>query len=178
MAALFKCNDFFTTSGHAARHAKKHTGKKDAVCPECAKAFTRKDNMKQHERTHKNNRNNDSVDHGKPNGVATGNSRRTQSISSVAASTITQKSSNSNDMELDSPVVDGFDSKRNSLQRPGLARPGQYSGSNSTGSADFRLDIISQRPELNRQFSGESQDGEGESPGLDALAMAASGELR
>ncbi|KAJ5020314.1 hypothetical protein J3E73DRAFT_398034 [Bipolaris maydis] len=40
----FGCNnDYFTTSGHAARHAKKHTGKKDAFCPECNKAFTRKD---------------------------------------------------------------------------------------------------------------------------------------
>jgi hypothetical protein len=45
MAKSIGCKDFFTTSGHAARHAKKHTGKKDAVCPECNKAFTRKDNM-------------------------------------------------------------------------------------------------------------------------------------
>lgn len=48
----YACNEFFTTSGHAARHAKKHTGKKDAICPECGKAFTRKDNMEQHRRTH------------------------------------------------------------------------------------------------------------------------------
>jgi hypothetical protein len=54
MAKQFGCNDFFTTSGHAARHAKKHTGKKDAFCPECNKAFTRKDNMEQHRRTHQN----------------------------------------------------------------------------------------------------------------------------
>lgn len=52
LAKQFNCNDFFTTSGHAARHAKKHTGKKDAFCPECGKAFTRKDNMEQHRRTH------------------------------------------------------------------------------------------------------------------------------
>ncbi|KAK5104240.1 hypothetical protein LTS08_002127 [Lithohypha guttulata] len=44
----------FTTSGHAARHGKKHTGEKGVHCPVCDKAFTRKDNMKQHERTHKN----------------------------------------------------------------------------------------------------------------------------
>ncbi len=56
MAAQFKCNDYFTTSGHAARHAKKHTGKKDAFCPECNKAFTRKDNMEQHRRTHQTGR--------------------------------------------------------------------------------------------------------------------------
>ncbi|KAF2460825.1 hypothetical protein BDY21DRAFT_261597, partial [Lineolata rhizophorae] len=52
LAKQFGCSDFFTTSGHAARHAKKHTGKKDAFCPECGKAFTRKDNMEQHRRTH------------------------------------------------------------------------------------------------------------------------------
>ncbi|KAF1840737.1 uncharacterized protein K460DRAFT_295638 [Cucurbitaria berberidis CBS 394.84] len=57
MAKQFNCGDFFTTSGHAARHAKKHTGKKDAFCPECNKAFTRKDNMEQHRRTHQSGRN-------------------------------------------------------------------------------------------------------------------------
>jgi hypothetical protein len=56
LAKQFGCNDYFTTSGHAARHAKKHTGKKDAFCPECNKAFTRKDNMEQHRRTHQNGR--------------------------------------------------------------------------------------------------------------------------
>ena len=56
MAKQYGCSDFFTTSGHAARHAKKHTGKKDAFCPECNKAFTRKDNMEQHRRTHQNGR--------------------------------------------------------------------------------------------------------------------------
>ena len=48
------CSATFTTSGHAARHGKKHTGEKGVHCPICDKAFTRKDNMKQHERTHKN----------------------------------------------------------------------------------------------------------------------------
>ncbi|OJD38620.1 c2h2 transcription factor [Diplodia corticola] len=57
LAKEYHCKDFFTTSGHAARHAKKHTGKKDAVCPDCRKAFTRKDNMEQHRRTHQNGRN-------------------------------------------------------------------------------------------------------------------------
>ncbi|KAF1930981.1 uncharacterized protein M421DRAFT_418469 [Didymella exigua CBS 183.55] len=56
MAKQFGCSDYFTTSGHAARHAKKHTGKKDAFCPECNKAFTRKDNMEQHRRTHQSGR--------------------------------------------------------------------------------------------------------------------------
>lgn len=53
-AAKFSCSDTFTTSGHASRHGKKHTGEKSVICPTCKKAFTRKDNMKQHERTHKN----------------------------------------------------------------------------------------------------------------------------
>lgn len=56
LAKEYSCSDYFTTSGHAARHAKKHTGKKDAFCPECNKAFTRKDNMEQHRRTHQNGR--------------------------------------------------------------------------------------------------------------------------
>lgn len=47
------CTATFTTSGHAARHGKKHTGEKSVHCPICNKAFTRKDNMKQHIRTHR-----------------------------------------------------------------------------------------------------------------------------
>ena len=47
------CTATFTTSGHAARHGKKHTGEKSVHCPICNKAFTRKDNMKQHRRTHR-----------------------------------------------------------------------------------------------------------------------------
>lgn len=52
-ASSHHCSATFTTSGHAARHGKKHTGEKGVHCPVCNKAFTRKDNMKQHERTHK-----------------------------------------------------------------------------------------------------------------------------
>lgn len=52
-AQSHNCSATFTTSGHAARHGKKHTGEKGVHCPVCNKAFTRKDNMKQHERTHK-----------------------------------------------------------------------------------------------------------------------------
>ncbi|THX44282.1 hypothetical protein D6D08_10512 [Aureobasidium pullulans] len=33
-AKHYNCSDFFTTSSHAARHAKKHLGEKDAFCPE------------------------------------------------------------------------------------------------------------------------------------------------
>jgi hypothetical protein len=57
LAKEYNCSDHFTTSGHAARHSKKHTGKKDAMCPECNKTFTRKDNMEQHRRTHSSGRN-------------------------------------------------------------------------------------------------------------------------
>ncbi|KAJ5086471.1 hypothetical protein NUU61_007778 [Penicillium alfredii] len=52
-AASHDCSATFTTSGHAARHGKKHTGEKSVHCPICNKAFTRKDNMKQHIRTHR-----------------------------------------------------------------------------------------------------------------------------
>ncbi|EDN06832.1 predicted protein [Histoplasma mississippiense (nom. inval.)] len=52
-AVSHSCTATFTTSGHAARHGKKHTGEKSVHCPVCNKAFTRKDNMKQHRRTHR-----------------------------------------------------------------------------------------------------------------------------
>ena len=53
LAAKTGCDKMFTTSGHAARHAKVHTGEKDTPCPECGKHFARVDNMKQHLKTHK-----------------------------------------------------------------------------------------------------------------------------
>ena len=53
-ASSHNCPATFTTSGHAARHGKRHTGEKSVLCPICNKAFTRKDNMKQHIRTHRN----------------------------------------------------------------------------------------------------------------------------
>ena len=53
-ASSHHCPATFTTSGHAARHGKRHTGEKSVLCPICNKAFTRKDNMKQHIRTHRN----------------------------------------------------------------------------------------------------------------------------
>lgn len=52
-AASHACTATFTTSGHAARHGKKHVGEKSVHCPVCKKAFTRKDNMIQHRRTHR-----------------------------------------------------------------------------------------------------------------------------
>ncbi|KAH6612989.1 hypothetical protein C7974DRAFT_281163, partial [Boeremia exigua] len=52
VAKQFRCIGYFSAPGHANRHAKRHTGTKDAYCPECNKVFTRKDNIEQHRRTH------------------------------------------------------------------------------------------------------------------------------
>jgi Zinc finger, C2H2 type len=49
----FNCDRYFTTSGHAARHAKIHSGEKNIICPDCDKRFARKDNMDQHRKTHR-----------------------------------------------------------------------------------------------------------------------------
>ncbi|KAK4074917.1 transcriptional regulator family: C2H2 zinc finger [Purpureocillium lilacinum] len=48
------CERTFTTSGHATRHSRIHTGDKNIQCtyPGCGKTFTRPDNMKQHVATH------------------------------------------------------------------------------------------------------------------------------
>jgi hypothetical protein len=52
LASQYGCERYFTTSGHAARHAKIHSGEKLVQCPECPKTFARKDNMDQHRKTH------------------------------------------------------------------------------------------------------------------------------
>ncbi|KAL8941783.1 MAG: hypothetical protein Q9211_001674 [Gyalolechia sp. 1 TL-2023] len=114
-ASKFSCSDTFTTSGHASRHGKKHTGEKSVICPTCKKAFTRKDNMKQHERTHKN-----------------AWTKRGGTSSATTSPTSTAQPEN------DSPTMS------------------QPNGRDSSGSG-----------------RSEEEDGEGESPGLDALAVAA-----
>lgn len=48
MAKDTGCTDWFSSSGHAKRHAMIHTGVKDFACPECEKQFVRKDNMMEH----------------------------------------------------------------------------------------------------------------------------------
>ncbi|KAM3419896.1 hypothetical protein BST61_g3218 [Cercospora zeina] len=49
------CNQWFSSSGHAIRHANIHSGVKDYDCPSCQKSFSRKDNMMEHFRgVHKN----------------------------------------------------------------------------------------------------------------------------
>lgn len=52
VARQYNCGSTFTTSGQASRHAKRHTGQKDALCAECNRTFARKDNMEQHRHTH------------------------------------------------------------------------------------------------------------------------------
>ncbi|KAL8760467.1 MAG: hypothetical protein Q9184_003365 [Pyrenodesmia sp. 2 TL-2023] len=121
-ATRFDCSDTFTTSGHASRHGKKHTGEKSVICPTCNKAFTRKDNMKQHERTHRN-------------GNASGRGETSPTTSPT------------------SPTMNQADAAFKKVGK-------------STGG----------RPQENRRVKSaggrSEEDGEGESPGLDALATA------
>jgi uncharacterized Zn-finger protein len=49
-----QCFKRFSTSGHAKRHSRVHTHEKNSKCPECGGSFSRKDNMEQHRRTHRN----------------------------------------------------------------------------------------------------------------------------
>ncbi|KAL8830874.1 MAG: hypothetical protein Q9170_005532 [Blastenia crenularia] len=114
-ANRYDCSDTFTTSGHASRHGKKHTGEKSVVCPTCNKAFTRKDNMKQHERTHKNA------------GAKSG-----RGASAATSPTITTRSENS--------FTDAAQPKGRGRRNSGRS---------------------------------EEEDGDCDSPGLDALAVAA-----
>jgi Zinc finger, C2H2 type len=84
-ASSHHCTATFTTSGHAARHGKKHTGEKGVHCPICNKAFTRKDNMKQHERTHKGSAsgsNSDDANYKRSKAAVTKDAARARKISS------------------------------------------------------------------------------------------------
>ena len=151
-AARFSCSDTFTTSGHAARHGKKHTGEKNVHCPTCNKAFTRKDNMKQHERTHKNNR----VE-------ATTSAVGSKSSSSISAGTRTRRPTLSNDpptppASLDDPSAMDLDYRTARHLDGGLSMHRSEFSDAPVGSTSGRSE----------------EDGEGESPGLDALATAAS----
>ncbi|KAI9656782.1 MAG: hypothetical protein M1821_003421 [Bathelium mastoideum] len=124
MAKQYGCADFFTTSGHAARHAKKHTGKKDAFCPECNKAFTRKDNMEQHRRTHQ---------HGRGTGVGESRAKKAKAqMRRTKSSSVTDPTS----LPQQAPVAP-MQAPRPQLQRatymdavnyqPQMALPGDYS---------------------------------------------------
>lgn len=168
-AVRYACHDTFTTSGHAARHGKKHTGEKNILCPTCNKAFTRKDNMKQHERTHKSSR----LDAPSP----TTSAKKQQLSPSTSTST----------------------SRRRPIPSPRSRSHSQPAAPEPSSAAAMELDLhplpLSEYPAetttnnhganqhpgyLTRvdSMSGRSEeDGEGESPGLDALATAASGMI-
>ncbi|KAL9608764.1 MAG: hypothetical protein Q9167_006418 [Letrouitia subvulpina] len=169
-AARFACTDTFTTSGHAARHGKKHTGEKSVICPTCNKAFTRKDNMKQHERTHKNNtpRANDSSSTPRTGAPIASSSSGPRAITKGTASTAS------------TPVR----LKKESLGSSSVPQE-EVNGTLTSGSGRFdfvttaTINMSDNKGEDDRlgrglrvgSFSGRSEeDGEGESPGLDALA--------
>ena len=167
LAKEYSCSHFFTTSGHAARHAKKHTGKKDAFCPECNKAFTRKDNMEQHRRTHQNGR----------------NASKSSSENSSSATNKRQKTSSSSQSKRSKPPPLQAST---SIIDPSLP----ISPASSYGYSDAGLAIsgLAQNapqvypPELLGQAAFASSSPYPLGPyydslsGLDKLAMAASGE--
>ena len=194
-AARYNCTDTFTTSGHAARHGKKHTGEKNIHCPTCNKAFTRKDNMKQHERTHRQGRDQASTD--APPKRSSNKSSSSTELSSTAPDALATEM----DLDIDPdsvvdpnatirarrqtrptfPPVDtpAFDANlRQAYDNAGLPLPvdgqvykKQNMGDSTASSAPPRS--AATRPPIERNITGDSVDGEGESPGLDALAMAA-----
>jgi len=174
-AVRYSCTDTFTTSGHAARHGKKHTGEKNIFCPTCNKAFTRKDNMKQHERTHKVPGRD--VVPSSPTAISNPVRRAKTSKTQLATADLTPQMPADAEMEDQESEFSGdptVRATRPQIRRSGLTEELQYSHTNSNLSVDTDLAEAS-RPTFERTFSGGSQDGEGESPGLDALAMAASG---
>lgn len=159
MAKQFGCSDYFTTSGHAARHAKKHTGRKDAFCPECNKAFTRKDNMEQHRRTHQSGRNAKSSENGiKRTKPAAKRPRPSPLQSSAPVSTL-----DNYDPALSiSPDSAGF-------MAPAVQQIASLS--------DYSPQQRSAYPDPT-QYSMSHGYSVGSSSGLDVLAVAASGEKR
>ena len=164
-ATRYSCHDTFTTSGHAARHGKKHTGEKNILCPTCHKAFTRKDNMKQHERTHKSTRHEASSPPATAKKVppSSSNSRRRL---------VQHQSRSSSETPLDQAPMD-LDSSHNKHEFQGshqvdlslrTSRPPMQRSEASDAAVSGRMGSMGSRSE---------EDGEGESPGLDALATAA-----
>ena len=139
----FGCTDQFTTSGHAARHGKKHTGEKNILCPTCNKAFTRKDNMKQHERTHK------------------GASRAGSTASSPAVS-VKGESRRASFTATSGDAMQVDCEPQQKPQRPKMQR------------SELSEIIEGIDGGVGRYQDDIDADGEGESPGLDALATAAS----
>lgn len=115
-AASHACQATFTTSGHAARHGKKHTGEKSVHCPVCNKAFTRKDNMKQHRRTHRTPDSDEMAQDGEDEDNRTRKTHRDQPPSSQSQSSSRSRSDaddySSATSGLNSPTDEGlYDSK-------------------------------------------------------------------
>lgn len=177
-AHRYSCPDTFTTSGHAARHGKKHTGEKNITCPTCHKAFTRKDNMKQHERTHKapGSRNPDASPTSTKAASSTGSalasaqpargSRRKAVAPSVVAASPAEFAPMDFETELDAnPGMQGGRSSH--AQRAGLGEGMTMSGLLAEAMGESRPG----------SSSNGSEQGERDSPldALDALARAASG---
>ena len=159
-ATRYSCHDTFTTSGHAARHGKKHTGEKNVHCPTCNKAFTRKDNMKQHERTHKNSK----TDLSSPSDPNLGNNKPGPGSSRPSKPALKPTQNADAKLAPEAPMLEfNGDSSRLELSSSGLPLPDlmQDVKPNSNG----RMPSVSGRSEV---------DGEGDSPGLDALAHVAS----
>ncbi|KAL8925977.1 MAG: hypothetical protein Q9172_001980 [Xanthocarpia lactea] len=159
-ATRFSCSDTFTTSGHAARHGKKHTGEKSVVCPTCNKAFTRKDNMKQHERTHKGRANRKL---GEDVALLSASSSHVHHSARPGRNGRSRSPSVANSSPSAETESSGFDF--------GVAPQMHRSG------PDDAIRAVSRRARTNGRVSTGSgrseEDGEGESPGLDALAAAA-----
>jgi hypothetical protein len=55
-AKTYDCDDKFTTSGHARRHLRRHTGQKTHLCSSCDMRFTRADNLRQHQQSDRHRR--------------------------------------------------------------------------------------------------------------------------
>lgn len=116
LSKQFNCAEYFTTSGHAARHAKKHTGKKDAICPECGKGFTRKDNMEQHRRTHNNGRN--GTHHNSTSSASSNNTASSASSSSSAATKTVPKAADSDETKARKKVQQQRKTRPSSISTP------------------------------------------------------------
>ncbi|KAI9862854.1 MAG: hypothetical protein M1824_000984 [Vezdaea acicularis] len=113
----YNCTRTFTTSGHAARHAKIHTGEKETPCPECNKYFARMDNMKQHLKTHKKDGN------GKSIGQATQDQKKSRAAKSASLSRT----------ERNPPTVqtDMLSQAPESTERPQMYKANAYSYASS-----------------------------------------------
>ncbi|MCJ1223593.1 hypothetical protein MMC12_000236 [Toensbergia leucococca] len=189
-AVRHSCTDTFTTSGHAARHGKKHTGEKNIRCPTCNKAFTRKDNMKQHERTHKGSTAPatttnapivpQSSESQESHPISTRN-RRPRAARSHSSSEPPNLDTNPSDMDIDVvPLNPDFpeELRRDTNGRAVRRAAGLTDKSRSINQSNMSIETAtcpkSNLGEMTQSTSGRSEeDGEGESPGLDALAFAA-----